>query len=689
LFQVRKLCAEQQQKTMNESAAIHLEPHAHRRRAKASQPLHSLRLRRLFAANFIGRCFQGRCRGLHCLRGTDDNAARVQAVDAIVAMFSRKTPGFGCAAAYWIIACVLVLAGCDRKPATREPPPQSPEGQPVKRATAAPVYADVAEQSGLNFVHVLRSGSVDGAIANILDSDGAGGAVLDFDGDGLMDVYLVNSGEPQSLSGNPAGRGRRSNRLYRNLGNCRFEDVTEKAGVSGYGFGVTAAAADYDNDGDTDLFVVNFDGCILYENLGNGTFRDVTERAGITAKKTGISATFFDMDNDGYLDLFVANYLVFDPAVKPPPGSGVPYAGPLFYQAELNVLYRNNRDGTFKDVSEQAGILVPGHRAMSVAPLDFDLDGDTDLYVSNDGTPNLLFVNDGKGRFKEEGFLRGVAYNQFGAAEGSMAATVGDCNGDGLPDMFVTRFGVPSLYINGPGGVFEDRGAAAGVGKLTSGLTSWGGNFIDFDNDGVLDLFIANGDAHFMKGMRPLLLQNDGRGSFKDVSAIAGPLFSQPVNARGSGVVDLDNDGRLDIVLCKLGGPAALLHNRAQTKNHWLTLHLEGTRSNRDGFGALVKVHAGGQTLAAECRCPTTYVFQSDPRLHFGLGSNSKVERMEIRWPSGQTQVLTDVETDTILRVREPGESQRTTAAAGSQVKHFDSELGVADQRPQTIDHRP
>lgn len=644
--------------------------------------MRSVRLLRHFMADVMGRCFQGW--GIRGCAVAADKGAQEEALDAIAPVLSKKALGSGCSAVYWIIACVLVLAGCDRKPATRELPPEAKTGQPVNRTAVPPVYVDIAEQSGLDFVHVVRSGSVDGAIANILDSDGAGGAILDFDGDGQMDVYLVNSGVPQPLSGDPKECSRRSNRLYRNLGNGRFEDVTEKAGVPGHGFGVTAAAADYDNDGDTDLFVVNFDGYILYENLGNGTFRDVTERAGITAKKTGISATFFDMDNDGFLDLFVANYLVFDPAIKPPPGSGVPYAGPLFYQAELNILYRNNGDGTFRDVSDQAGILVPGHRAMSVAPLDFDLDGDTDLYVSNDGTPNLLFVNDGKGKFKEEGFLRGVAYNQFGAAEGSMAATVGDCNGDGLPDMFVTRFGVPSLYINGPGSVFEDRGAAAGVGKLTSGLTSWGGNFVDFDNDGVLDLFIANGDAHFMKGMRPLLLQNDGRGSFKDAAAIAGPFFSQMANGRGSGVVDFDNDGRLDIVISRLGGPAVLLHNSAQTQNHWLKLHLEGTRSNRDGFGALVKVQAGGRTLTAECRCPTTYVFQSDPRLHFGLGSNSKIERVEIRWPSGQTQVLTDVQPDTILRVREPGESQRNAAATEFQRTHPDSELMTEDQKQGT-----
>ncbi|MCX8107215.1 MAG: CRTAC1 family protein, partial [Verrucomicrobiae bacterium] len=248
--------------------------------------------------------------------------------------------------------------------------------------------------------------------------------------------------------------------------------------------------------------------------------------------------------------------------------------------------------------------------------------------------------------------------DRFGAAEGSMAATIADYNGDGLPDMFVTRFGVPSLYVNGTGNVFDDKADAAGIVRVCAGLTSWGGNFGDFDNDGTPDLFVANGDAHFMKGMRPILFRNDGHGFFVDISPKAGSFFSRMVNARGSGTLDFDNDGRLDLIVCTLGDAAILLHNRTENQNHWLTLKLEGTRSNRDGFGALVKVHAGGRVLVAENRCDTTYVFQSDTRLHFGLGTNSHIERIEVRWPSGQTQVLTGVAPDQILRVREPGQSR-------------------------------
>jgi len=559
-----------------------------------------------------------------------------------------------------LLLAILALAGCRKSPeGNKATSADSQTGGPKEAGTAAEaVFADVTQPAGLDFVHQLRSGTVGGKIANILDSDGAGGVILDYDGDGWMDIYLVNSGAtPGASDASPDGK-RVTNRLFHNLGNGGFEDVTEKAGVAGHGFGVTAAAADYDNDGNPDLLVVNFDGCILYHNQGNGTFHDVTMQAGIRTTQAAISATFLDADGDGFLDLFIANYLVFDPAIKVPPGSSVPYPGPLAYPPEFNILYRNRSDGTFEDISEQAGIRIPGHRAMSVTSLDFDLDGDPDIYVSNDGTPNLLLVNDGRGHFREEGLTRGLAFNQFGAAEGSMAACVGDCNGDGLPDLFVTRFGLPSLYLNSAAGLFEDRSTPAGIAELTSKSTSWGGNFLDFDNDGDLDLFIANGDPHFMKGMPALLLENAGNGWFKDVSAKAGPSFAQAINARGSGAVDFDNDGRLDLVICTLGSHAILLQSRHVPTNHWLKLKLEGARGNRDGFGAQVRVTVDSRCLYAECRCPTSYVFQQDPRLHFGLGTHAQAERIEIRWPGGQTQTLTNVTSDQILKIREPGPSR-------------------------------
>ncbi len=548
------------------------------------------------------------------------------------------------------------LAGCGKPPA----PGDAPSNAARDNAGASPresggaLFQDVTLATGLDFTHQLADGKLD----NIMESDGAGGACLDYDGDGFMDLYLVNSGPAPVISDAPPGTPRQPNKLFRNRGNGTFEDATRAARVEGRGFGTTAAAADYDNDGRTDLLAVNFGGLILYHNEGNGTFKEVTTEAGLVTTQACISATFFDADGDGWLDLFVANYLVFDPKIRPPPGSSAPYAGPLAYPPEFNLLYRNRGNGTFEDASEKAGIRLAGHRAMSVTPLDYDLDGDSDLYVCNDATPNLLLANDGRGRFKDAGLQSGAGYNQFGAADGSMGAAVGDCNGDGLPDMLVTRFGNASLYINSRGGFFEDRIQASGILDISSKFTGWGGNFIDFDNDGDLDIFIVNGHAHFLQGMPPLLLENRGDGHYADASPRGGPAFKRLLSARGSGALDYDNDGRMDVAITTLGDRAALLRNRAPGANHWLKLRLEGARGNRDGFGAQVRVTAGGRVLAAEARCPTSYVFQQDSRLHFGLGTNRAAERIEIRWPGGQVQTLNHTPADQVLKIREPGESR-------------------------------
>lgn len=553
-----------------------------------------------------------------------------------------------------LLGAAAWLAGCGREsPSPVAPPPAAPP-TPASATAVAGGFEDVTAAAGLNFVHQLA----DGRLSNIMESDGAGGAFLDFDNDGFLDVYLVNGGPAPAFSDAPPGTPRAPNRLFRNRGDGTFEDVTERAGVAGHGFGTTAAAADYDNDGHADLLVVNFDGLILYHNAGNGTFAEVTERAGLRSTQAGISATFLDADRDGYLDVFVANYLRYDPAVKVPPGTQTPYPGPLAYESEFNLLYRNRGDGTFEDVSVQSGIRIAGHRAMSVAALDFDRDGDQDLYVSNDGTPNLLLANDGQGRFLDVGLKAGASFNQFGAADGSMGAAVGDCNGDGFPDLFVTRFGNASLYVNSGQGYFEDRIQPSGILPVSSQYTGWGGNFLDFDNDGDLDLFIANGDAHFLRGMPALLLENRGDGSFLDASAKGGALTAQPRNARGSGAWDFDNDGRMEVLTSTLGDRAVLWRNASRTDAHWLTLKLTGSQGNRDGFGAHVQVTAGGRTWSAECRCPTSYVFQQDPRLHFGLATNRNVDRLEIRWPGGATQLLTNLVADQVLQITEPGESR-------------------------------
>ena len=542
----------------------------------------------------------------------------------------------------------LLLAGCGKAPDPAARPAAAPAPGP-----GGPVFEDVTRSSGIAFTPQLAAGPLD----NIMKSDGAGGTFLDFDNDGFLDVYLVNPGPAPGFADAPAGTVRRPNRLFRNRGDGTFEDVTARAGVGGAGFGTTAAAADYDNDGYPDLLVVNFGGLILYHNEGNGTFKDVTAQAGLTSTQAGISATFLDVDGDGKLDIFVANYLAYDPAVKLPPGSPVPYPGPLMYAGEFNRLYRHRGDGTFEDISERAGVRLPNHRAMSVTPLDYNLDGNEDLYVTNDGTPNLLLAGDGRGAFTEVALQAGVAFDQFGQAAGSMGAAVGDVDGDGLPDLLVTRFGKASLYLNSPGGLFEDRIGASGILSASAPYVGWGGCLVDFDNDGNLDVFIANGDPHVItQGMPSLLLRNQGRGSFVNAAAEGGPFFQRLLNLRGSGAFDLDNDGRMDLLVTALADPAILLHNRRPNANHWLTLKLVGTRGNRDGFGAQVAVTAGGRVFKAETRCPTNYLFQQDPRLHFGLGTAARVDRLEIRWPKpgGQTQVLTDVPVDRVLRVTEP-----------------------------------
>lgn len=546
-------------------------------------------------------------------------------------------------------AVMLLLLGCGQSNKTKEAKETSPANT---NQTGTGVFEEVTQAAGIAFVHQLVGETID----NIMKSDGAGGTLLDYDGDGFMDIYLVNSGPAPVLADAPPGTQRWPNKLYRNRGNGTFEDVTQRAGVEGSGFGTTAAAADYDNDGRTDLLVVNFGSLILYHNEGDGTFKDVTAKAGLASKQAGISATFLDYDGDGYLDLFVGNYLRFDPAIKVPPGSQVPYPGPTAYEPEFNILYRNRGDGTFEDVSERTGIRIPGHRAMSVTAFDCDLDGNMEIYVSNDGTPNLLLANDGKGRFKEVGMLRGVAFDQAGFAAGSMGAAVGDCNGDGLPDMLVTRFGNASLYINSKTGLFDDRIAASGILNVSAPYVGWGGAFLDFDNDGDLDVFIANGNPHYMKGMPSLLLENQGNATFLDAAAKAGSFFKTKANLRGCGAFDMDNDGRMDILATSIGDRAVLLHNTGKFPGHWLTLCLSGTRCNRDAFGAQVKLTAGDRVYQAEVRCPTSYVFQQDPRLHFGLGSAAKVDLIEIRWPkpSTQVQVLTGVEANQVLKIKEP-----------------------------------
>jgi len=546
------------------------------------------------------------------------------------------------------------LAGCSDKPTTK-PPPEANIKEAEKVTITPPITAgpedlfeDVTVQAGITFAQQY----CDTRIANILESNGSGACVLDYDNDGFMDVYFVNAGPLDGVTHHASGTKREPNRLFRNKGNGTFEDVTVKAGVAGSGYGMAVAAADYDGDGNVDLYVVNVGKSILYHNKGDGAFEDVTDKAGVGLKGTGIGATFLDVDGDGKLDLFVANYLTFDPNYKLYFNPDA-YPGPLSYKAEFNVLYRNKGDGTFEDISAKAGIRLENHRAMSVCPFDYDQDGDQDIYLSNDATPNVLLENDGKGNFKEVAMKMGVAFNALGEAAGSMTAAIGDISGDCLPDILVSRLGYGSLYVKNASGIFEDKMMASGLGQITAQYVGWGSNFLDYDNDGDLDGFVANGDAHHLVGWEALLLENDGQGKFTDAHQVGGAFFSTKIRARGSVVADFNNDGRMDVVVTAMADRAFLLRNRNRNDNHWLTLDLQGTKSNREGFGSRITILAGGRKQYAEARCPGAFLGQSDRRIHFGLGKSATVEKIEIKWPSRTVQVLENVAGDKVLKVRE------------------------------------
>ena len=566
----------------------------------------------------------------------------------------KRNCGFRAPARLALLLLALTLAACN-KPKSYEPPSdaaRSPSFTVTPPIPAGPedLFEDVTARAGIKFVQQY----CDDRIANILESNGSGVVVFDYDNDGYMDLYFVNPGPLARVTHEAPGTRRQPNRLYHNNRDGTFTDVTDKAGVGGQGFGIAAAAADYDGDGLTDLYVVNVGKNILYHNNGDGTFTDVTDKAGVGDPGTGIGATWLDVNNDGRLDLYVANYLSFDPDYKLfyNPTS---YPGPLAYKPERDVLYINNGDGTFTNASESAGIwALPPHRVMSVHALDYNRDGHEDIYLCNDATPNMLLINDGHGHFHDEAMKLGVAFNALGEAAGSMTAAIGDCDGDGISDILVSRLGYGSLYMGTKQGDFLDRMMASGLGVLTAQYVGWGCNFIDFDNAGKLDIFIANGDAFRMVGWQSLLLENDGHGNFRNAVDKGGAYFRTPVRARPSVVLDYDNDGRMDLLVGLMGDRPVLLHNRDRSGNHWITLSLRGTKSNPPGWGAWIDLTAGGKTYTQENRCPSGFLSQGDPRVHFGLGQAQTIQQIKIRWPSGTVQTLTNVPVDQILKVTEP-----------------------------------
>src|SRR5579872_2416654 len=518
-------------------------------------------------------------------------------------------------------------------------------GLGLRVAPDAITFENITGRSGIDFV--LRNAAT--PEKHQIETMAGGVALFDYDGDGLLDVFFTNGApQPSLIKDTPAWW----NRLYRNRGNGVFEDVTARAGVRGEGFSMGAAAADYDNDGHPDLFVAGVGRNILYRNRGDGTFEDVTSKAGIHAEPWSVSAGWFDYDGDGRLDLFVVNYVTWDPKKEPvcqdPRTRERFHCHPDNYTGLPNTLYHNNGDGTFTDVSAASGIGRYIGKGMAVAFADYDGDGRMDVMVTNDTQPNFLFHNDGDAHFTEVGLLAGIAYNDDGRALSSMGVDFRDVDNDCRPDLFITALTHETypLYRNLSKGLFADATYRARIGAATVATTGWSAGIYDFNNDGRKDLFAANGGLNGERTPNIALAQR--AGGVYDAFAIG-----TPAQHRGAAFGDFDNDGRVDVVVARIGEKPLLLRNTSAPGNHWLGLKLVGHVSNRDAIGAQVHLRTASGEQWNQVTTAVGYASSSDVRVHFGLGSATKAT-VEIRWPAGAMQRLTDVQPDRYLTVREP-----------------------------------
>jgi hypothetical protein len=539
----------------------------------------------------------------------------------------------------------------------------------VGRAADPPLgfsFTDIAARAGVT-ARTIYGGQ--GTNRYLLETTGPGVAAFDYDGDGWLDLFVVNG---STLAGFPAGEAPTSH-LYRNRRDGTFEDVTRAAGVGLAGWGQGACTGDYDNDGDADLAVTFWGISRLLRNGGDGTFADVTEASGLEARRTrwGTGCAFLDYDRDGRLDLFVAHYIDFDPATAPVPESGLcrykglaVACGPPGLPGGTNVLYRNAGDGRFADVSAATGIAAAtGTYSLGVSTLDFDGDGWTDLYVANDSSPSALYRNNRDGTFADVGLQAGCAFSQDGRPQAGMGVAIGDYDRDGRPDVFKTNFAgdTSTLYGNAGGWLCDDRTFAAGFGRNTRWL-GWGVGFLDLDLDGLLDLFLANGHVYpevdqvkTEAGYKQpkVVYRNRGGGRFADVTAQLGPPATVPRASRGAAFADLDNDGDVDVVVNNMHDVPEVYRLDRQGPGTWVTFTLRGVRSNRSAIGARVRITAGGASQVGEVRGGGSYASQNDLRVHFGLAGAAAVDRVEVRWPNGLEETWRGVAANRIVELVE------------------------------------
>ena len=511
-------------------------------------------------------------------------------------------------------------------------------------------FQEISHQIGLDFVHSIG----DDELTNIVESSGVGAAFLDFDQDGFIDIFACNGTWVEGLSSGEKPKDASHNQLYRNLGNGTFEDVTDKAKVGGPWYCMGITVGDYDNDGFPDIYLSNYGNNVLLHNEGDGTFNDVTKRASASGGNLfSVGATWFDYDNDGFLDLYVGNYLTFDPNYKyyyAPDG----FPGPIAYDSQPDILFHNKGNGTFEDVTEAMGIVDRDGRAMGVGAGDYNGDGYMDVYVANDHTVNYLWRNnEGKG-FTDVGTMSGTGFSQAGEATVSMSVDFADFNGDGLMDMFISDDNYCSLYENLGDGVFNDNAYVSGISVASGQFVGWSSSFLDYDNDGDVDIFKSNGELKHLYGQEDQMFENVGGGKFKDVSVSLSSYFQEENVGRGACLGDYDNDGDIDIYIANIDNPCKFIRNNKGNQNNWILLDLKGTTSNRDAIGALVTIVSDGKSQVAQKKSTTGYLSQGDPRMHFGIGKSDKIEKISIRWPSGKMQELTDVTPNQILKINEP-----------------------------------
>jgi hypothetical protein len=556
--------------------------------------------------------------------------------------------------------------------------PQSAPSQVVASGTQLPVSPTQVAQSTIKFDDATDSAGIDftdnfgsAKLGSLLEGTGAGCVWFDYNNSGLPSLYVV-SGRPLDDSMHPFPLKVKPNppphnHLYRNDGNGHFTDVTDQSGLNPDMYSVAVTAADYDNDGNEDLLVTGYGKVVLYHNDGNGHFTDVTEKAGIKVDGWAISSTWLDYDKDGCVDLFVGRYVKFDPAYRAfyAPTN---YPGPLDYEGETNMLFHNNCDGTFTDVTEKSGLGAYVGREMGVTAADFDNDGWDDIYVANDRTENFLFHNKHDGTFEEIANDTGTAYGQNGESTSSMGPVFADFEGRGMLDLWVTD-GHYNRYLRNTGKLsFEDEGASNGVSQANAQYVSWGTGVYDFANDGQFDILIFHGGLIHLIPQEHSLFRGLGQGRFEDVSRDAGPVLSNRTVARGACFADYENNGKVGAFLVNLGAKATLVKNVSTGTGHWIEIKLVGgmrpgdkgvpsgpaAKSNRDGIGARVEIVSAGKRQTAERVASSGYLSQNDGRLHFGLGAATTVDLITVRWPSGRVQTLANQAIDHILTVEEP-----------------------------------